>query len=657
MKQQSIFRKLNLKLFCKIPWGFTVITCIFSVIVMYMWPFHELGFSDDFAYNLTVKNFLHTGQMKILDWAAPSLITQTLWGALFSILFGFSYKTLHLATVTALYIGIVYFYLLLKKLSIGEKETVLLTLYFLGFPMVIRFTYSFMTTTYYVTLMIISLYYSIQFLRTQNFKLGLLVSVLGGLTFLERQLGILIPFSLITTLLFQSLRQKRLLLKPILYILIPTLMILLSYNFWLHLDGNMTIGQYQSEESLRKAVMLLKPLALHRLYPTNEVYDELVYRIGYFVQTFSTSITPILLLTFPILTTTKIVLKQKRILYLSVLLSLIFLYWTVFARQHTESINILETFIPPFTFWGNDPNLQKKIWNGLVLLSIPLCTTFYATIIQKFYNRFFEFTRNYTPFIILTIIIFLFVINNVLEGISTYGFTYFFNEVKNNHITFVVLSLFSLVAAAHMTLFSIKQPTSTSKKSYLFFFFTIFALSHLAMSSLGMYVWEEYSVPFIPLYLMGIGYVFFLKKFSTAPLLVLVIFMIIISTFQTKVNYDKEGIIWEQSVWYLNVTKLSPQDMPINNWAWIPYSYYEPTFKKRLNEVGGDKYKIRQAHTWWGENISPDATNSMVLLYSRCPTPIPTSWHYPKSIKGSIPFIPTYYCFALKKDNLYLPPN
>jgi len=48
----------------------------FLALVLYVSPLGDFPLNDDWAYARSVEHLLETGQVKILGWAAPSLIFQ-----------------------------------------------------------------------------------------------------------------------------------------------------------------------------------------------------------------------------------------------------------------------------------------------------------------------------------------------------------------------------------------------------------------------------------------------------------------------------------------------------------------------------------------------------------------------------------------------------
>ena len=60
-----------------------IILFITALVLVLMLPIRDQIYRDDFAYAQSVKQFVDTGQIKVTEWAAPTLILQILWGGLF----------------------------------------------------------------------------------------------------------------------------------------------------------------------------------------------------------------------------------------------------------------------------------------------------------------------------------------------------------------------------------------------------------------------------------------------------------------------------------------------------------------------------------------------------------------------------------------------
>ncbi len=75
------------------------LTVYFVVCSLLLHPYDNLPFVDDWTYAWSVEQLLKTGELRISDWSAHYPLAQILWGALFSLPFGFSFSTLRVSTV------------------------------------------------------------------------------------------------------------------------------------------------------------------------------------------------------------------------------------------------------------------------------------------------------------------------------------------------------------------------------------------------------------------------------------------------------------------------------------------------------------------------------------------------------------------------------
>src|SRR5918912_1123720 len=61
---------------------------------------------DDWTYTWSVRHFLQTGALRMLEWSAHYPLAQILWGALLSRLLGFSFAALRLSTLLLAWAGL-----------------------------------------------------------------------------------------------------------------------------------------------------------------------------------------------------------------------------------------------------------------------------------------------------------------------------------------------------------------------------------------------------------------------------------------------------------------------------------------------------------------------------------------------------------------------
>jgi len=183
--------------------------------------------NDDWVYSYTITNYYETGSIKLNDWCAASAIFQIWWGILFSKIFGYSLGVLRLSVLILSLTGSIFMYLMLKQLNYKNKLIPLL--FFIFNPLYFILSLSFMTDVPYLVLFILSVYF---YLTGLNGKPGYLItgSIFAGFAYLIRQLGILIPFTVIVYLFIFD-RQK-ISLKNVLNILLIPVVVAGGHYYW-----------------------------------------------------------------------------------------------------------------------------------------------------------------------------------------------------------------------------------------------------------------------------------------------------------------------------------------------------------------------------------------------------------------------------------------
>ena len=137
---------INLKVVChregcipagiwKYP-GLCLLLLLFPLIVAFVDPVRETMTGDDgWAYALTVRHLLTTGEYRLHDWAAANMPMQIYWGALLADVFGYSFTVLRFATLILALVGLISLYFLLRDFGTNDFEASLLTIVVLSSPL------------------------------------------------------------------------------------------------------------------------------------------------------------------------------------------------------------------------------------------------------------------------------------------------------------------------------------------------------------------------------------------------------------------------------------------------------------------------------------------------------------------------------------------
>src|SRR3989344_1409395 len=237
-----------------------IILFVVAIILFLMLPIRDQVYRDDFAYAQSVKQFVDTGQIKVTEWAAPTLILQILWGGLFSKILGFSFDALHASVIILLPLILIFTYKILRILNIKSYSALLLTIFLLSIPFILQFTYTFQTDIPFLSLEIMSVYFLLKGFRENNSKNLLIGSALAMAGFMIRQIAIvLIVSALLTVLLqFRNLTIKQVFKKLLAVCLIP-IFVLSVYSIWLYSNDHQTVTQISYQKYLVEELTTLLP--------------------------------------------------------------------------------------------------------------------------------------------------------------------------------------------------------------------------------------------------------------------------------------------------------------------------------------------------------------------------------------------------------------
>lgn len=172
-----------------------VITLLWCIGIAVVNPLGDFPLNDDWAFGLTVKHLVETGEYRPIGWFPMPFITNALWGSLFCIPFGFSFTALRISTLTLAWAGTLGSYLLIREL--GQPRWLgLIVALIVGFnPIYFALSNTFMTDVPCAALMIFSGLFFVRTLKngsTRDFVVG---SILAVAATMSRQLALCIPLA------------------------------------------------------------------------------------------------------------------------------------------------------------------------------------------------------------------------------------------------------------------------------------------------------------------------------------------------------------------------------------------------------------------------------------------------------------------------------
>lgn len=195
MNQNLLFP--SLKVFLKKPDTISVLLliAIWIFMVILVNPIGDFPLNDDWAYGRSVKTLIEKGDFQLDDWTATNLLSQVLWGALFSLPFGFSFTALRFSTLTLGLIGIVTTYGLLREVHPSYKIALLGTLLVAINPIYFELSNTFMNDVPFFTFTTVSFYFLLRGLKYDSTIEIIVGFIMAAIAILARQAGLAIPMA------------------------------------------------------------------------------------------------------------------------------------------------------------------------------------------------------------------------------------------------------------------------------------------------------------------------------------------------------------------------------------------------------------------------------------------------------------------------------
>jgi hypothetical protein len=201
---------------------FWITLAAFALTILFVNPLRETAVDDDWAYALTVEHLLQTGSYRSHGWLAPNMPFQAYWGGLFARVFGYSFASLRLSTLTLVFPGLIAFYFLAREHHLNAMQAGLAMLALCASPLVFRFSFSFNTDVPFLMCFIIALFLYTRAIKLESYPLMFLGSIAAGAAILTRQFGVALPAGVCAVWALHKERRGKALLYSI-GLLLPAL--------------------------------------------------------------------------------------------------------------------------------------------------------------------------------------------------------------------------------------------------------------------------------------------------------------------------------------------------------------------------------------------------------------------------------------------------
>lgn len=182
------------------PWLLTwldisILVALWCACVTMVHPWGDFPLNDDWSFALSVKHYIETGELRPTGWAAMTLVSNLLWGELFTRPFGASFNSLRLSSLFAGAIGAVTMYLLCRTVHARRLvawvsgATLALT------PVYFALSHTFMTDVFFCTLLLLSVLCFVKFLQSQQWWAWGAGTLLVLMATMSRQVALAVPLA------------------------------------------------------------------------------------------------------------------------------------------------------------------------------------------------------------------------------------------------------------------------------------------------------------------------------------------------------------------------------------------------------------------------------------------------------------------------------
>ena len=198
--------------------------------------------NDDWAYAQSARLFLHTGQMRILDWAAPSLVVHIASGAAFMRLLGESHVALRMGTRCFALVTLFFTYGLSRRAGLSARRALLPPLALAVSPWFVNLSFTFMSDVTWLAFVIAALWLGASALRPNappRLSRLLLASVCLGLAAMIRQFAVVLLPAFVLVVAIDARRRVRGFsavradfLRSAIFTTLPVVVIYGAFHYW-----------------------------------------------------------------------------------------------------------------------------------------------------------------------------------------------------------------------------------------------------------------------------------------------------------------------------------------------------------------------------------------------------------------------------------------
>ena len=171
----------------------SILSIFWILSIILVDPRGDFPLNDDWSYGIAVKNLIERGGFYPTPWTSMPLISQTLWGAIFCIPFGFSFTVLRFSTLSLGLIGIAATYLLLRQIGSNRSLAITGACILAANPIYFSLSHTFMTDVPFTAFLVLALLFFIFYLQKESNIYLIIGGCFTVTAVLCRQLGLFLP--------------------------------------------------------------------------------------------------------------------------------------------------------------------------------------------------------------------------------------------------------------------------------------------------------------------------------------------------------------------------------------------------------------------------------------------------------------------------------
>src|SRR5262245_42738553 len=191
--------------------GLYVLLLVLVIEILLVNPLREILTADDsWAYALSVRHLVETGEYKLHDWASVNMPVQIYLAGFLAKTFGYSFTLLRLSTLSLLFVAVISFYYLLRDFGTGDVEAALLSAAVVSSPVIFFLSFTFQTDIQFIAWELLALWLYTRALRDESYPLMALGSLAAAAAIGTRQFGVALVVGLfVTWLLLEQGRARK----------------------------------------------------------------------------------------------------------------------------------------------------------------------------------------------------------------------------------------------------------------------------------------------------------------------------------------------------------------------------------------------------------------------------------------------------------------